>query len=111
MKSKSVDYIQLQNIYKTKARKDVAEIVSAVKLLESQLGRATNVEHKEVEAFCKSAGYVTLVRGRPPHISRPNDLVQWKDRAKFAGMCGCVYKLPMLVPLWNKYSCRNQENR
>ncbi len=94
MKSKSVDYIQLQNIYKSKAKKDVAEVVNTMKSLESQLGRATDADYKEVEAFCKSAGYVTLVRGRPPHISRPNALIQWKDRAKFAGMCVCVYKCP-----------------
>lgn len=87
MKSKSGDYIQLQNIYKMKARKDAYEILRKVRFLDERLERVSPVEWKEVEAFCKSAGYVTLVRGRPPHISRPNALIEWKDRAKFAGMC------------------------
>lgn len=85
MKAKSADYIRLQNVYKSKARADVAEVAATVDSLTQRLGRAP-VSHKEVEAYCKCAGYVKLVRGRPPHFLRAKDgMVQWGDRAKFAG--------------------------
>lgn len=86
MKAKSADYIRLQNVYKSKARADVAEVAAAVDSLTTSLGR-TPVPHKEVESFCKCAGYVKLVRGRPPHFLRidAKGVVQWGDRAKFAG--------------------------
>lgn len=85
MKAKSADYIQLQNIYKDKARRDVAEVVAIVRDTESTLQRRTTIDQKEVEAFCKSAGYVKLVRGRRAHILKPGNLPAWDDRAKFAG--------------------------
>lgn len=87
MKAKSADYIRLQNVYKSKARADVAEVAASVDYLTNSLGRAP-IEHKEVETFCKCAGYVKLVRGRPPHFLRAVQGVEgggWGDRAKFAG--------------------------
>ena len=64
MKSQSSDYITLQNIYKKKARKDLAEVLHLVRSLETQLGRQSPVDEKEVEAFCKGAAFVKLIRGR-----------------------------------------------
>lgn len=84
MKAKSADYIQLQNIYKTKARQDVAEVYARVQELDQQLQRPTATPQKEVEAFCKSAGYVKLVRGRPPQLA--TSPLSWGDRAGFAAM-------------------------
>jgi len=88
MKAKSADYIRLQNVYKSKARADVAEVVASVDQLTSSLGRAS-VNHKEVEAYCKCAGYVKLVRGRAPqflNVQGEDGMLRWGDRAKFAGM-------------------------
>ncbi|KAI9826047.1 MAG: hypothetical protein M1832_000496 [Thelocarpon impressellum] len=51
MKAQSADYIQLQNVYKAKARKDYAEVLATVRELEAQLGRDRAVDEKEVEAF------------------------------------------------------------
>lgn len=82
MKAKSADYIQLQNIYKNKARQDVAEVYARVEELDEQLQRPTETPQKEVEAFCKSAAYVKLVRGRSPHLVRPS--LSWEDRARYA---------------------------
>ncbi|KAK5007093.1 hypothetical protein LTR60_005803 [Cryomyces antarcticus] len=85
MKARSKDYIELQNVYKSKAREDVAEVLATVRSLEKELGRSILIDEKEVEAFCKGAGYIKLVRGRPFHTARPNEMVKWGDRARFAG--------------------------
>ena len=69
MKAQSADYIQLQNIYKTKARKDLAEVTAEVRSLEKQLGRRTMVDDKDIEAFCKGGAHVKLVKGRPIRIA------------------------------------------
>lgn len=85
MKAKSADYIQLQNIYKTKARNDVAEVAERVKALATQTGIKQEVPYKEIESFCKSAGHIRLVRGQPPHIAKPQNVPKWHDRASYAG--------------------------
>jgi len=83
MKAKSVDYIKLQNIYKGKARQDIAEVYARVQELDRHLGRPVATPQKEVEAFCKSAGYVKLVRGRSPQLV--TEPLSWGDRAAYAG--------------------------
>lgn len=82
MKAKSADYIQLQSIYKQKARDDVAEVLKSVRELESKLGRKAAVDEKEVEAFCKNAAHIKLVRGRSLQVARAGEAVKWADRAK-----------------------------
>ncbi|KAB8342774.1 hypothetical protein FH972_022372 [Carpinus fangiana] len=84
MKAKSADYIQLQGLYKGKARDDVAEVLQEVGLLTEKLGKNHMAEPRDVEAFCKSAGFIKLVRGRPPHIANPQASIQWADRSRFA---------------------------
>lgn len=84
MKAKSADYIALQNVFKSKARADVAEVTQCVRKLETQLKRSTPTDQREIDAFCKSAGFVKLVRGRKPHVLKPNELIAWTDRAKTA---------------------------
>ncbi|KAL5385833.1 hypothetical protein DPSP01_004611 [Paraphaeosphaeria sporulosa] len=68
MKARSADYIQLQNVYKSKARKDLAEVLESVRFLERNANMSTHIEEKDVEAFCKNAAHIKLVRGRPFHI-------------------------------------------
>lgn len=88
MKAQSADYIRLQNVYKSKARKDIAEVLTTVRRTEESLGRLRDpIEEKEVEAFCKGAGFVKLVRGRPQDTARNKTLYRWGDRAKFACKC------------------------
>jgi amyloid beta precursor protein binding protein 1 len=82
MKARSVDYIQLQNVYKAKARKDLAEVLDDIRSLEQDLGKETTVDGRDVEIFCKNAAHIKLVRGRPLHVVQPGKAVEWGDRAK-----------------------------
>ena len=72
MKAQSSDYIQLQTLYKSKAREDVQEVLDTVRASEAEYGRTpSSIPTSEVEAFCKNAGYIKLVRGRPFHVAQP----------------------------------------
>lgn len=57
MKAQSKVYIQLQNIYKSKARQDVAEVLEIARTCP----RGQNVDPEEVELFCKNAAFVKLI--------------------------------------------------
>ncbi|KAK2013053.1 ThiF family protein [Colletotrichum eremochloae] len=57
MKAQSSVYIQLQNIYKAKARKDAAEVLESVR----QKPGGEAVDPAEVELFCKNAAFVKLI--------------------------------------------------
>lgn len=85
MKARSADYIQLQNVYKSKARRDLAEVVESVRFLERNANRNTVIEEKDIETFCKNAAHIKLVRGRPFHIAHAGEKIQWGDRAKSIG--------------------------
>ena len=82
MKAQSADYIQLQNIYKAKARKDLSEVVDKVRATESGLMKDKSIDEREIEAFCKGAASVNLIQGRPIKISKHPAKVDWGDRAK-----------------------------
>lgn len=82
MKARSADYIRLQNIYKSKARKDLAEVVDSVRFLERNANRGTHIEEKHIEAFCKNAAHIKLVRGRPFHVVQSGEKITWGDQAK-----------------------------
>ncbi|KAL3479323.1 hypothetical protein BJX99DRAFT_222380 [Aspergillus californicus] len=80
MKSQSADYVSLQNIYKTKARRDVAEVTEIVRRVESQMGRAANVPPKDIEVFCKNASHIQVTLGRD--ISQPDGDAQTIKRLR-----------------------------
>jgi NEDD8-activating enzyme E1 regulatory subunit len=63
MKAFSTEYIKLQNIYKSKARGDVAEVSGLVRGIEEQLKRKTPVPDQEIEAFCKNAAHIKVIHG------------------------------------------------
>jgi amyloid beta precursor protein binding protein 1 len=87
MKAQSSDYIALQNVYKTKAREDVQAVLCSVRAFEKQLNRTVKIPESEIEAFCKGASHIKLIRGRPLHIVKPTEKyagLTWGDRAKFA---------------------------
>ncbi|KAL8866429.1 MAG: hypothetical protein Q9198_008893, partial [Flavoplaca austrocitrina] len=71
MKAQSQDYIQLQNIYKAKARKDADEVTKSIRSMEADVQRQTPVDAKEIESFCKGAAFVKLIKGKPLPISNP----------------------------------------
>ncbi|BCS20415.1 NEDD8-activating enzyme E1 regulatory subunit [Aspergillus puulaauensis] len=64
MKAQTADYVSLQKIYKTKARKDITEVTETVRRIESQLRRAAGVSDKDIEIFCKNASHIQVIRGR-----------------------------------------------
>ncbi|KAK0722203.1 hypothetical protein B0T26DRAFT_207723 [Lasiosphaeria miniovina] len=57
MKAQSNVYVQLQNIYKAKARQDAAEVLNTVRATEG----GQNIDSAEVELFCKNAAFVKLI--------------------------------------------------
>ena len=70
MKAKSADYVRLQGIYKSKARKDVAEVAATVRKLEKELATSTTAPDAEIEAFCKNASHVKVLSGsRLPQLN------------------------------------------
>ncbi|OJJ44952.1 hypothetical protein ASPZODRAFT_17864 [Penicilliopsis zonata CBS 506.65] len=72
MKAQSADYISLQNIYKSKARKDLEEVTETVRRIEGSFGaKRSPIPEKEIEVFCKNAAHIKLIRGRNiPRIDR-----------------------------------------
>lgn len=74
MKAQSEVYIQLQGIYKAKARKDAAEILQIVQAAPGG-GR---VDPAEVDLFCKNAAFVKLINatggGNDARISQADRL-------------------------------------
>ncbi|ROW08096.1 hypothetical protein VPNG_06134 [Cytospora leucostoma] len=57
MKAQSKVYIQLQGIYKAKARQDIAEVLETVR----HTPGGEYIDAGEVELFCKNAAFVKLV--------------------------------------------------
>jgi amyloid beta precursor protein binding protein 1 len=57
MKTQSTIYVQLQNIYKAKARQDVAEVLETVR----GHPNGKDIDVAEVESFCKNAAFITCV--------------------------------------------------
>ncbi len=85
MKAQSADYMELQAVYKSKARKDAAEVLQIVHKLETDLGRTKRVDGKDVEAFCKGAAHIKLIRGRPLLVAARGSPVDWSDGARRCG--------------------------
>lgn len=82
MKAQSSDYIELQNIYKAKARSDLAEVTRSIRSSEQEIGKKSSIEQAEIEAFCKGAQFVKLIHGRPIRVAKCTAEIDWTDRAK-----------------------------
>lgn len=80
MKAQSADYVSLQNLYKAKARRDVEEVTTTVRQLETQLERRfPPIPDRDIEAFCKNAAHIKVVHGRQiPQISSNSDSITLK---------------------------------
>ncbi|PNS18752.1 NEDD8-activating enzyme E1 regulatory subunit [Sphaceloma murrayae] len=81
MKARSADYIALQNIYKSKAREDCAQVTSTVRQLEAQVGRNSQIPDSEIEQFCKLAAHIKLVRGSSTPLALVQDGLSWTAEA------------------------------
>jgi len=64
MKAQSNVYVKLQTIYKTKAKRDAAEVLETVKAHEG----GKDIDATEVDTFCKNAAFIKLIHGadKPP---------------------------------------------
>jgi len=85
MKAISADYIELQKLYRSKARQDVDQVLKIVRRLENNLKRSNAIDPKEIEAFCKGAGHVKLIRGRPLPIVEKDKPFDWSNCEKSIG--------------------------
>jgi amyloid beta precursor protein binding protein 1 len=100
MKAQSKDYIELQNVYKSKARRDVSEVVQLVRDLEARLPVVpprSAIDEKEIEAFCKNAAHIKLIRGKPLQIPTPEGSVAWGDEAQNAAFALTDETSPVLL--------------
>jgi amyloid beta precursor protein binding protein 1 len=97
MKAQSTVYVQLQNIYKVKARQDVAEVLGTVQ--SHPMGK--NIDSAEIESFCKNAAFIKLIRGsEPPEASPANIKV-------LAGMAQSLdLRMPMDTKIENRKGIR-----
>ncbi|KAG4434902.1 hypothetical protein IFR05_009600 [Cadophora sp. M221] len=59
MKAQSTVYVRLQNIYKSKARQDVAKVLETVRAHPG----GKDIDVAEVESFCKNAAFIKLIHG------------------------------------------------
>jgi amyloid beta precursor protein binding protein 1 len=82
MKAESTVYIALQNIYKAKARQDVAEVADAVRAIEARLDRETPIPESEIEQFCKNAAHLKVIFSSP---HPPLHALSETDAKKLAG--------------------------
>lgn len=82
MKAQSGDYVELQNIYKTKARHDLAKVVQSVRMVEHELQRHSSIDEKEIEAFCKNAAFIKLIKGQPLRPPMPLNLEERREIKK-----------------------------
>lgn len=77
MKAQSTVYVQLQNIYKTKARQDVAEVLETVRAHPG----GKDIDVAEVESFCKNAAFIKLIHGTELGSSKIKDIAsKWHLR-------------------------------
>ena len=85
MRARSADYITLQNVYKSKAKSDIDEVLAIVRKLEEQSERKTKISEKEVEEFCKNSASVKLIRGQLLRPAKSGEDINWAGQAKAAG--------------------------
>ncbi|KAF8988422.1 NEDD8-activating enzyme E1 regulatory subunit [Haplosporangium bisporale] len=65
MKAQTDSYVTLQNIYKTKAKQDVQEVLNRVRSLLEKLGLTSDtIAVQEVEIFCKFSAFLKVIRYR-----------------------------------------------
>lgn len=80
MKAQSKVYIQLQGIYKAKARKDAAKILEIVQASPG----GEHVNPAEVDLFCKNAAFVKLINATGGGASSSGAKISRADRLKAA---------------------------
>jgi amyloid beta precursor protein binding protein 1 len=99
MKAQSADYIWLQNMYKAKAREDLAEVEQTVRAIEEKLhlppGR---VPSREIEVFCKNASHIKVIRGtRLPLLQQSRENI---DSSSLSAIQNALDDPDSLIPIF-----------
>ncbi|KAG8627778.1 hypothetical protein KVT40_003651 [Elsinoe batatas] len=81
MKTRSADFIAIQDIYKAKAREDCAEVTDTVRQLETKVGRSEPIPSTEIEQFCKLAAHIKLIRTSTSPLAHVLDAFDWNLEA------------------------------
>jgi hypothetical protein len=74
MKAQSSDYIELQNIYKSKAMEDVNLVTSNIRHLERDFPSRKPISLRDITAFCKNSQYMQMI---------PDKRIEEKPRTEF----------------------------
>jgi amyloid beta precursor protein binding protein 1 len=100
MKAQSKVYIQLQGIYKAKARKDAAEILQIVQAAPG----GEHVDPAEVDLFCKNAAFVKLINATGGGGSSSDAKISRADRLKSAAGKQTASPLEVTPPwMWSAF--------
>ena len=75
MKAQSTVYVRLQNLYKAKARQDVAEVLEIVRTYP----KGKQIDIAEVDIFCKNAAFIKLIHGAD---STPTDIEKLASKSR-----------------------------
>jgi amyloid beta precursor protein binding protein 1 len=75
-KTDSKTFVDLQSIYRSKARTDAAEVLATVR----SLPHGTSVPAEEVELYCKNAAHVKLIHRRESSQTRLKELARKYSR-------------------------------
>lgn len=92
MKAESNVYIQLQNIYKTKARQDASEVLATVKATPGGEG----IDAAEVDLFCANARFATLVNANQDVANWELVIQEQLSRDEMAAIAGPEVPLSLL---------------
>ncbi|KAK7417040.1 hypothetical protein QQX98_004801 [Neonectria punicea] len=96
MKAQSGVYIKLQNIYKEKARRDVNQVLDAVRGVPG----GEEITASEVELFCKNARFIKLINSNEGNTVRVDQVVdQELANDEIAAIAGPEMPLS-LVPIY-----------
>nr|CAG8454704.1 3211_t:CDS:10 [Entrophospora candida] len=85
MKADTAGYVELQNIYRKKAKEDFAIVRSNINKILSSIGRSSDsISDDQVENFCKNAAHIKVIRYRSlqeEYINDPkkNEIEQWLE--------------------------------
>jgi amyloid beta precursor protein binding protein 1 len=86
MKAQSTIYVQLQSIYKAKARQDVSEVLETVQ----NHPKGKDIEPSEVENFCKNAAFIKLIRSVDSTTPVPDITAISSKASQFKGCLICL---------------------
>ncbi|GAB1319022.1 NEDD8-activating enzyme E1 regulatory subunit [Madurella fahalii] len=97
MKAQSKVYVQLQSIYKAKARKDAAEVLELVRAMPG----GQHVDPAEVDLFCKNAAFVKLINATGERISKADRLRAVADHEFSSDQTAALTLSPLsLLPIY-----------